>query len=147
MFEIVKYFDELWTSNEKRDNKMYLRDKYPEAYFSKLFYPLSLQLQPWEAASVLWLAYADSEAKALKSAAASSLSSPPQGQADLSCLSLCRASHLSWDTYAHFTCSMKHLREHMIKNQRWGSGPLQCFSEVIHDTGNSYHNALTGTPV
>lgn len=67
---------------------MYLRDKYPEAYFSKLFYPLSLQLQPSEAASVLWLAYADSEAKALKSAAASSLSSPPQGQADLSCLSL-----------------------------------------------------------
>lgn len=48
----------------------------------------------------------------------------PQGQADLSCLSLCKASHLSWDTYAHFTCSMKHLREHMIKNQRWSSGPF-----------------------
>jgi len=55
VFTCLKYLNTMMNCEQamKKNNKMYLCNKYSEAYFNKLFHPLSLQLQLSEAATVL----------------------------------------------------------------------------------------------
>lgn len=103
---------------KKRSNKIYLRSNYSEAYFKKLPHLPAMQLQHHRLQVHLNFLMLIAKLKCLNLLRPLSLPSPR------TCISVFHShSHLSWDTCAHFTCSsMKLLREHMVKNQRWSSG-------------------------